>query len=79
VNREEAFALVSSEVDYQRDKWLREDGDWPSSLGSKYLVLGEEVGEIANAILEGDLVNARRELAQVAAVCVSWLMAEYES
>ena len=54
--------------------------------GTRYLVLGEEVGEVANAILErdyamtGDLRDAydrdlRKELVQVAAVAVAWVEA----
>jgi NTP pyrophosphatase (non-canonical NTP hydrolase) len=44
-----------------------------------FLVLGEEVGEVARAVLEQDSVSAHpgtdlcKELTQVAAVCVAWL------
>ena len=36
-------------------------------------ILGEEVGEVARAILERDKENLREELVQVAACCVAWL------
>jgi NTP pyrophosphatase (non-canonical NTP hydrolase) len=43
-------------------------------------ILGEEVGEVANAILEGTfsdapLAHVRDELVQVAAVAVAWVEA----
>ena len=79
MDRAEAFALVESELNHQRLKWNRQDGDWPSDPGKKFLILGEEVGEIANSVLEGDLDNVQTELAQVAAVCISWLMADWAS
>lgn len=54
--------------------------------GKRYLVLGEEVGEVANAVLEAEAVPAgqirdacrrdlRKELVQVAAVTIAWLEA----
>lgn len=55
--------------------------------GTRYLVLGEEVGEVANAVLEGGYGNSspaiaeewerrlRAELVQVAAVSVAWIEA----
>jgi NTP pyrophosphatase (non-canonical NTP hydrolase) len=48
------------------------------SQWKKYAVLGEEFGEVANAMLEAsfgkaDAENIRRELIQVAAVAVAWL------
>lgn len=79
MDRNDAFRLVESELNHQRLKWNREDCDWPSISGTKYVILGEEVGEIANAILEGDNDNLQTELAQVAAVCISWLMADWPS
>lgn len=41
----------------------------------KLPVLVEEIGEVAEAILEGNSVNLSTELVQVAAVCVAWLEA----
>lgn len=38
-----------------------------------YTILGEEVGEVARAILEKDDANLYDELAQVAAVCIAWM------
>ena len=43
------------------------------SIERAYIVLGEEVGEVANAILEGDNRNLLVEIAQVAAVCLRFL------
>ena len=48
------------------------DSDW-------HLILSEEVGEVAQAILEGtrlemeDLIKIEGEIVQVAAVAVAWL------
>jgi len=38
-------------------------------------VLIEEVGEVAEAVIEGDDAYLPKELVQVAAVCVKWLEA----
>ena len=57
----------------QIDKWDRKFLVWDSTLDRKNTVLGEEVGEVANAILEDDVLNLRNELIQVAAVCVAWI------
>lgn len=57
------------------DERGRQDFKWgPQShdLDHWYTILGEEVGEVAMAILEGDdIENLRTELIQVAAVCVA--------
>lgn len=59
---------------YRQDiKWRAGSNDWPSDPRSKYLVLAEEVGEVATALLEADAENLREELIQVAAVAVAWL------
>jgi NTP pyrophosphatase (non-canonical NTP hydrolase) len=73
MTREEVFKLLSKRRDAQNKKWGRADGDWPSSDPVKLTVLVEEVGEIANAILEGDLPNLKDELIDTAAVLVAWL------
>lgn len=39
----------------------------------KSIVLMEEVGEVAHAVLEYDMKNLREELIQVAAVAMAWL------
>lgn len=55
-------------------------GDAEMSDGERYLVLAEEFGEVARALLEKHgLANdkhdtdVRKELIQVAAVCVKWV------
>lgn len=77
MNREQAWAKVQKELDHQVEKWNRPDGEWPDDIHKKNTVLGEEVGEVANAILEHDYENLEVELAQVAAVCISILMSEF--
>lgn len=73
-----------------RQEQLREEGRFTHTCASPemshedcYLVLGEEVGEVARAILEGNRSHAesldkhgkdlRKELIQVAAVCMAWV------
>ncbi|KKM23123.1 hypothetical protein LCGC14_1618340 [marine sediment metagenome] len=60
-----------------QDERDRQDAKWGSQrhLSSKMwlTILMEEVGEVANSILEGDSVNYPTELVQVAAVAVAAL------
>lgn len=57
------------------------DPDIDGGDGTRFLVLGEEVDEVANAILEatyaggGDDTSLRAELVQVAAVAIAWVEA----
>lgn len=45
----------------------------PDVIGhAKLSVLAEEFGEVARALLDGDLQHLRQELIQVAAVAVAW-------
>jgi NTP pyrophosphatase (non-canonical NTP hydrolase) len=67
MDRDKAFALVNNEIEHQRSKWGREDGDWPSTPERKLVILAEEFGEIAMGMNDGDWDNVRVELAQVAA------------
>jgi len=50
---------------------------WGDQSGKSHLmwnaILGEEVGEVARAILESDRENLREELIQVATVCLNWI------
>jgi hypothetical protein len=73
---------ISEERDRQRVLWGREhlwgkgdcsSHDVPDTV--KAIVLGEECGEVARAVLERDDDALIRELVQVAAVCVAWLEA----
>lgn len=57
----------------QNEKWSRTWGEWPTSDAVKYLVLAEEVGEVARALLEDHPENLREELIQVAAVAVAFI------
>lgn len=79
MDRAQAWDLVQRQLDFQVEKWNRPDGVWPENIHKKNTILGEEVGEVANAILEEDWDNLRVELAQVAAVCVSIIMSEFPS
>lgn len=72
----DALRLVVRERERQNEKWHRTPGEWPCTDGVKYLVLAEEVGEVAKAILEDDgspeaWAHVREELVQVAAVAIA--------
>lgn len=61
------LAEVSEERGNQERTWGVQNHD-PDKW---YRILGEEFGEVAHALNEGDLVNYREELIQVAAVAVA--------
>lgn len=50
-------------------------GEHRITSADKLAILAEEFGEVARAVCEGDRVNLREELTQVAAVCLAWLEA----
>lgn len=72
---------IYQEIQAERDRQeqLRDEGKFdhtcadPLNEAGRYVVLGEEIGEIAEAILEGDMANLREELIQAAAVVVAWI------
>ena len=74
--RTSSLELLRNEMKRQRDKWGARSHDSPYWA----IILMEEVGEAAKAILDqspsGDLKD---ELVQVAAVCISWLQAMEDS
>ena len=67
---------VLDDIVYERKK---QDIKWGIGFTGRrdefwYLILAEEFGEIANAILEGKTdFDIEEEILQTAAVCVSWL------
>ena len=67
--------LIAKECDRQDELWGKQDHNDFIWLA----ILGEEVGEAANAVLDDrfghDKGNLREELIQIAAVTVQWLMA----
>lgn len=74
-----ALRAVVDERQYQEQKWTgngKQTCADPAMDGRlKYVVLGEEFGEVGRALLEGDFSNLRDELVQVAAVAVAWVEA----
>lgn len=70
----EAVGCIYGERQRQDQKW-----GWPNNglagtdIHKKVSILLEEVGEVANAVLERDWNNLEKELVQVAAVAVAWL------
>ncbi len=67
---EPVFQLIRQERALQDKKWGA-GRDLPDHLW--YTVSGEEHGEIARAMLEGDNENLEEELIQLAALCVAWV------
>lgn len=80
MTRGEAYLLIDEERHQQHLRWDKHHawgfGDCSSpdvDQTVKACVLTEETGEVCRAILEADHEAVRRELVQVAAVCVAWL------
>lgn len=63
-----AYSDVDDELRRQRAKW----GYQRHGPTRWFLILMEEVGEVADAIIADDTDNLREELIQVAAVAVQW-------
>ena len=82
MTRSDVYAAIDAERDRQADKWGGPH-DWGSGDCSspavedstKAMVLTEECGEVARAVLDLDVDATRAELIQVAAVAVAWLEA----
>jgi NTP pyrophosphatase (non-canonical NTP hydrolase) len=68
----EILAMINRERDRQDAKW---GPDRTLSGPFWNLILGEEVGEVAEAMLRKDLADLRSELVQVAAVAVAMIEA----
>jgi hypothetical protein len=82
MKRGDVYTHIDDERFRQQALWGREhlwgkgdcsSHDVPDTV--KAIVLGEECGEVARAVLERDDDALIRELVQVAAVCVAWLEA----
>lgn len=69
---------IQRAIDLERHRQDAKWG-WPNEglagldENKKNTILGEEVGEVARAVLENDEANLEAELVQTAAVCVAWL------
>ena len=82
MNRSDIYAAIDAERERQADKWGGPhnwgSGDCSSfdvDDSTKVMVLAEECGEVARAVLDFDVDATRTELIQVAAVAVAWLEA----
>lgn len=78
MQRREVFEEINAARVKADFKWGREAGMWGSSQDRKLTVLMEEVGEVARAILEGDLSGQRAELIDVLQVATAWLESDFE-
>lgn len=72
VLRDVAVERFQQEIAKANGKFSKTCAD-PMSNYERLTVLGEEFGEVARAILEGDPENLRTVLIQVAAVSVAWV------
>ena len=64
-----AFNLTVAEREHQNNKWGKtEHSDFVWNA-----ILGEEVGEVANVLLNPFNSKLKSELVQVAAVAIAWL------
>ena len=63
------YSVITQEVEHQIEKW----GYQHHSNGVWFLILLEEIGEVADAILKKEADQTRAELIQCAAVIISWL------
>ena len=63
------YSVITQEVEHQIEKW----GYQYHSNGVWFLILLEEIGEVADSILKKEADQTRAELIQCAAVIVSWL------
>ena len=83
MTRDRIYAMVDAERVRQAVKWAA-PGYWGTGDCSspdvrpevKAVVLGEECGEVARAVLDRDHAQLVAELVQVAAVAVAWLELE---
>jgi hypothetical protein len=80
MNRADVFALIDAERDRQSAKWGGNHAWGKGDCSSlevpdeiKSVVLAEECGEVARAVLDLDHDGLVAELVQVAAVAVAWL------
>ncbi len=69
ITRSDIFMAISTER--ERQDRLHPDDDYQDSVFLAVLV--EEVGEVAQAMLEDEPKQLRTELVQVAAVCIRML------
>ena len=72
MTHEEALELIEAELKHANEK----HGEHFANLIEMYIALCEEVAEVSQAIVKGDINGehgVKRELAQVAAVCIKAL------
>lgn len=67
----ETFTRIDAERLRQNAQW----GEQNHADGMWSLILGEEVGEVCEAALHGDVESLLAELTQVAAVAIQWMEA----
>lgn len=74
MNTAQRRMLIFNEISSER---YRQDQKHPAPSGFavdlRMEILVEEVGEVAKAKFEGDFIEMRKELLEVAAVCVRWV------
>lgn len=72
MERSEVYALIDAERGWQDERWPVEAGGFDAA-DERLAILGEEVGELAEALASGSPSRVREELVDVGAVVVRWL------
>ena len=70
--RDFIFGIIEAECQNQDQKWGEQNHD----TGTWRLILDEELGEVAEAFLEGKKDEFMGELIQCAAVLIQWINCE---
>lgn len=62
---------IFEQISVERERQDKLHPEFPIDLRME--ILAEEIGEVAKAKLDGDMPGLRKELLEVAAVCVRWV------
>ncbi len=73
LEREDILYLLFKRREHQEKKYGDGSTRWLASSDRKYVILGEEVGEVGRAILENNPENLVDELLDVLATSFAWL------
>lgn len=66
---------IYREITAERERQDELHPGFPELNDTRFLILAEEIGEVAKDSLESNHENLRKELIESAAVCVRWIEA----
>ena len=78
IKAEEKRQNILAEINIERHQQIKKWGEQHHPNGDWLLILIEEIGEASQAMLQGRIADARKELVQSTAVLVAWLE-DYEN